>query len=150
MALEFSLPFRVQLLEDRAKLPDKSEEDAGYDLFSTEAGEIYPQQRTLVSTGIAIEIPNGVAGFVQPRSGLALKHGITVLNSPGLIDPGYRGEVKVILYNSEQAGNPPYRYEVGDKIAQLVLVSVFNAGVTPVKELGKTNRGDGGFGSTGR
>jgi dUTP pyrophosphatase len=101
-----------------------------------------------VPTGIAVEIPNGHAGLVLPRSGLAREHGIALVNSPGLIDAGYRGEVSVLLLNTDPADH--YRVEVGDRIAQLVIVPVALAAPSEVGELAASERGEGGFGSTGR
>ena len=102
----------------------------------------------MVPTGLAISIPEGYAGFVQPRSGLALKHGVTCLNTPGLIDSGYRGELKVILVNTD----PSQAYEVkkGERIAQLVIQEVAQTRLTEVEELPSSSRGEGGFGSTGK
>lgn len=121
--------------------------DAGLDLHAAAAVTLAPGARTLVPTGFAIAIPPGFAGFVLPRSGLALRHGITVLNAPGLIDAGYRGEVKVLLVN---LGRSPYRIERGDRIAQLVIAPVVRASIEVVASLTTTTRGDGGFGHTGR
>jgi dUTP pyrophosphatase len=123
--------------------------DAGLDLVAREDA-LLPARggRALVPTGIAIAIPIGHAGFVQPRSGLALKHGVTCLNTPGLIDAGYRDELKVILVNTD----PEHDYQVhrGDRIAQLVLQRVEHAAFVEVDDLGPSPRGTGGFGSTGR
>jgi dUTP pyrophosphatase len=123
--------------------------DAGLDLVAREDA-LLPARggRALVPTGIAIAIPLGHAGFVQPRSGLALKHGVTCLNTPGLIDAGYRDELKVILVNTD----PEHDYQVhrGDRIAQLVLQRVEQATFVEVDDLGPSPRGTGGFGSTGR
>lgn len=123
--------------------------DAGADLVARE-GAVLPAGggRALVPTGIAIAIPEGYAGFVQPRSGLALRHGVTCLNTPGLIDSGYRDELKVVLVNTD----PEHAYEVhrGDRIAQLVIQRVEHAAFRVVDELPQTSRGGGGFGSTGR
>ena len=121
---------------------------AGLDLCSCEAVTIKPGERALVRTGIAIALPAGTAGFVLPRSGLAIKHGISLVNSPGLIDEGYRGEVKVILINLDPS--EPFHIEAGDRIAQLVVQQVSPVQVVEAEELPETARGDGGFGSTGR
>lgn len=99
-------------------------------------------------TGVAVAIPPGYAGFVQPRSGLALKHGVTVLNTPGLIDAGYRGELKVLLINTDPS--EPFEVVRGERIAQLVIQAVEHVDFTEVDELDETDRGDGGFGHTGR
>ncbi len=123
------------------------EDDAGLDLYAAQAVTIEPGSRVLVPTGIALAIPPGYAGFVLPRSGLALRHGITALNTPGLIDAGYRGEVKVLLINHDRAAATIAR---GDRIAQLVIQRVEPAKLVEVDELPPSDRGGGGFGSTGR
>ncbi len=122
------------------------EGDAGMDLYSVEEMILLPGERKLVSTGIRIELEQGFEAQVRPKSGLALNHGITVLNTPGTIDAGYRGIVKVILFN---AGNESFKIEKGKKIAQLVVKKIEVAEIEVVKELSETVRGDGGFGSTG-
>ena len=122
--------------------------DAGMDLLAAEAIELKPGERVALPTGIAIAIPDGYAGFVHPRSGRALKEGLTVANAPGTIDAGYRGEVKVILVNLDPT--EPIYVERGEKIAQLVVQRVERAGLVEVTELPASDRGDGGFGSTGR
>ena len=121
--------------------------DAGCDLYS--AGDIIlkPGERALVPTGIAISIPEGYAGFVQPRSGLAIKHGISIVNTPGLIDSKYRGEIKVILVNLDSEHE--FRINRGDKICQLVIQKVEQVAFKVVPELDSTARGSNGFGSTG-
>jgi len=106
-----------------------------------------PGQRTMVPTGIAVAIPPGFAGFVLPRSGLAARHGIALVNSPGLIDSGYRGEVTVVMINTDRA--EPFRIRRGDRIAQLVIQRVEEVKLVEVPDLDDTSRGDGGFGSTG-
>ena len=121
-------------------------DDAGLDLRAAEATKIEPGGRALVPTGIAIAIPPGYAGLVLPRSGLALRHGVTVLNAPGLIDAGYRGEVKVLLINHDRGAVTVAR---GERIAQLVLQRVERAELDEVAELPTSERGAGGFGSTG-
>jgi dUTP pyrophosphatase len=123
--------------------------DAGLDLHAREDATLRAGGgRALVPTGIAVAIPDGHAGFVQPRSGLALRHGVTCLNTPGLIDAGYRDELKVLLVNTD----PDTDYEVhrGDRIAQLVIQEVVRANLVVVEELGDSSRGKTGFGSTGR
>ena len=123
--------------------------DAGADLVAREAVTLAPRGgRALVPTGIALALPPGTAGFVQPRSGLALRHGVTCLNSPGLIDSGYRDEIKVLLVNLD----PTEAFDVarGDRIAQLVIQQVERADFVIVDELDATERGTGGFGSSGR
>lgn len=123
--------------------------DAGADLVAREAVELQPGGgRALVPTGVAVALPPGYAGFVQPRSGLALRHGVTCLNTPGLIDCGYRDELKVILVNTDPS--TPYKVHRGDRIAQLVVQRVEEAVFTVVDELPASTRDTGGFGSTGR
>jgi dUTP pyrophosphatase len=121
--------------------------DAGMDLYSAEDVTLEPLQRALVSTGIAVAIPEGYAGFVQPRSGLAIKHGLSLVNTPGLIDSHYRGEIKIIAVNLDP--ETPIAIRRGDKIAQFVIQSVVRADLVEVAELDETVRGEGGFGSTG-
>jgi len=121
--------------------------DAGADLLSTEAITLRAGRRALVGTGVRIALPDGHAAFVVPRSGLAAKHGITVVNSPGTVDAGYRGEIKVALLNTDLDAD--HEIAVGDKIAQLVIVPVVRADFLPVETLPESIRGDGGFGSTG-
>jgi len=122
--------------------------DAGLDLYSVEDAHVGPGERWSVGTGIAVEIPAGHAGLVLPRSGLAREHGITLVNSPGLIDAGYRGEIRVLLLNTDPAET--VRLEAGARIAQLVVAPVALAEPIEVAELSDSARGDGGFGSTGR
>ena len=121
--------------------------DAGADLTSADAVEIAPGQRVTVGTGVAIALPDGFAAFVVPRSGLAAKHGITIVNSPGTVDAGYRGEIRVTLLNTDTS--VPYPVAVGDRIAQLVIMPVTRARFVPVERLPGSHRGEAGFGSTG-
>jgi len=121
--------------------------DAGYDLRATERVSIPQDGRRLVGTGIAVALPDGVAGLVTPRSGLAIEHGLTLLNAPGLIDPGYRGEIKVIVHNTSERR---YTVEIGDRIAQLLLVPCWTPELEVVDDLSATERGEAGFGSSGR
>ena len=121
--------------------------DAGADLLSTEAVTLAPGERRVLGTGVSIALPDGFAAFVVPRSGLAAKHGITVVNSPGTVDAGYRGELKVVLLNTDSS--VPYDIAVGDRIAQLIVMPVTRAVFVPVEELPGSHRGEGGFGSTG-
>ena len=140
---------RFKKLHDDARIPSRAtNDDAGYDLCSVEELKLAPGRRSLVRTGIAVEVPAGHGGLVLPRSGLALKHGITVVNGPGLIDPGYRGEVGVILLNTDT--EETFEVAVGDRIAQLMIVPF--ADLSPVwsEDLSESERGSGGFGSTGR
>ena len=123
--------------------------DAGADLVANENVMLPPAGgRALISTGIAIAIPEGYAGFVQPRSGLAAKHGVTCLNTPGLIDSGYRGELKVLLINTDP--ETPFEVVKGERIAQLVIQRVETVEFIEVEALSDSDRGSGGFGSTGR
>ena len=121
--------------------------DAGLDLYSAEDIVINPHERAVIPTGIAVAIPKGYAGFVQPRSGLAAKKGMTIVNTPGLIDSGYRGELKVIAYNTDSQN--PIEIKRADRIAQLVIQAVPLVELVEVDELDQTLRGAGGFGSTG-
>ncbi|MGO2111961.1 MAG: dUTP diphosphatase [Pseudoclavibacter sp.] len=121
--------------------------DAGADLTATERCVLEPGARAVVPTGVRIALPFGTVGFVVPRSGLAAKHGITLLNSPGTIDAGYRGELKVIIANTDV--NDAYTIEAGDRIAQLIVMTIPPVEFVPVSELPDAERGDAGFGSTG-
>jgi dUTP pyrophosphatase len=137
----------VKRLHEGATLPARAYEgDAGLDLASCERVELGPGERAVVSTGLAVAIPEGHAGFVQPRSGLASRHGISVLNSPGLVDRGYRGEVKVVLLNTDR--NERFVVEPGMRIAQLVVVPVAAPELVEVEELPDSERGERGFGSS--
>ena len=139
----------VAKLTDNAVLPTRAHEgDAGLDLYACEAAHIGPGERWSVGTGVAVEIPAGHAGLVLPRSGLARDHGISLVNAPGLIDAGYRGELRVLLLNNDPA--EVFRIEAGDRIAQLVLVPVVIAAVLEAPALAESARGEGGFGSSGR
>jgi dUTP pyrophosphatase len=140
---------RYRRLKVAARPPSQAHDgDAGYDLHAAEAVTIDPGERASVGTGIAVAIPQGQAGLVVPRSGLAARHGISVVNGPGLIDSGYRGELRVLLLNTDRS--EPFTVEPGDRIAQLVLVRVETEELEEVAELNETARGVGGFGSTGR
>lgn len=121
--------------------------DAGADLVSTETVVLDPGRRALVGTGVRIALPDGYVAFVVPRSGLAAKHGITIVNSPGTVDAGYRGEIKVSLLNTDTTET--YRVEPGDRIAQLIVMPVPKVTFIPVETLPESHRGEGGFGSTG-
>jgi dUTP pyrophosphatase len=138
----------VRRLRDDAVLPSRAYPgDAGLDLAACEACDLWPGQRAVVGTGLAVAIPEGYAGFVLPRSGLARRHGVTIVNTPGLIDSGYRGEVQVTLLNTDAAA--PFRVEPGMRVAQLVLLAIPEARVVEVGELPESERGAGGFGSSG-
>jgi dUTP pyrophosphatase len=150
MGAEVEIRVRFVRSEDRELLPAyQTAEAAGMDLRADidESLVILPMGRAAVPTGIALAIPPGYEGQVRPRSGLALKHGVTCLNSPGTIDSDYRGEVKVILAN---LGDAPFSVRRGDRIAQVVFAPVTRAALSVVASLDDTGRGDGGFGSTGR
>lgn len=138
----------VRRLDPRAVLPARPHPgDAGLDLCALEALTLAPGERAKVRTGLAIELPVGHAGLVLPRSGLAAKHGIALVNAPGLIDEGYRGELQVLLLNTDRRA--PFTLSAGDRIAQLVVVPVVATEPVEVAELAHAARGDGGFGSTG-
>ncbi|SIT74735.1 dUTP diphosphatase [Microbacterium sp. RU33B] len=121
--------------------------DAGADLVAAEAVRLEPGERALVATGVRIALPDGFVAFVVPRSGLAAKHGITIVNAPGTVDAGYRGEIKVSLLNTDSTS--AYDVAVGDRIAQLIVMPVPRVRFLPVDELPDSARGEGGFGSTG-
>ena len=143
------MKLRFARLKDDAKLPTRAHEgDAGLDLYAAEPAHLGPGERWSVPTGVAVEIPDGHAGLVLPRSGLAREHGIALVNSPGLIDAGYRGEIRVLLLNTDPA--QVFRVEPGDRIAQLVVVEVTSPEPIEAEELAESSRGDGGFGSSGR
>ena len=138
----------VTRLRDDATLPTRAYPgDAGLDLVACERHELAPGGRALVGTGIAIAIPEGHAGLVTPRSGLAASHGITIVNTPGLVDAGYRGELRVILHNTDPG--EAFVVEPGMRIAQLVIVPVPEATLREVDQLPPSERGEGGFGSSG-
>ena len=158
------MDLRIRLLREGARLPSRAHEgDAGLDLHAAEPATIGAGERATLGTGIAVEIPPGHAGLVLPRSGLAARHGIALVNSPGLIDSGYRGEVRILLLNTDRAR--PYEVDPGDRIAQLLVTRV--AGVQPVESVDPVKvaastlaapaaagegpvRGASGFGSSGR
>ena len=140
----------VTLLQPGARAPARTRPgDVGYDLCCVAPFQLWPGRRATVPTGVAVALPEGTAGLVVPRSGLASRHGVTVVNGPGLIDPNYRGEIKVVLVN---LGDELYRGEAGDRIAQLLLVPCLTPEVSVVERLAPAadGRGAGGFGSSGR
>jgi dUTP pyrophosphatase len=142
------LSLRVKRLDPRAVLPRRAHDgDAGLDLHALEGFELAPGARAQIRTGIAIALPPGTAGLVLPRSGLAARHGISVVNAPGLIDEGYRGEVQVLLLNTDR--QQTFRADAGDRIAQLVVVDVDAPEIVETDDLGDSSRGTGGFGSSG-
>jgi dUTP diphosphatase len=141
------IELRVRRVRPGATLPTRAyDADAGIDLATCERVELGPGERAVVPTGLAVAIPEGFAGFVQPRSGLAARHGITVVNSPGLIDAGYRGELKVVLLNTDRRES--FVAEPGERIAQLVVLPVPELEVREVGELDESVRGVRGFGSS--
>lgn len=137
----------IQRLHDDAVVPERAYAgDAGLDLAACERAELGPGERAVVGTGLAVAIPEGYAGFVQPRSGLAAKHGISVVNAPGLIDSGYRGEVRVVLLNTDRS--EPFLVEPGMRIAQLVVLPVPALELVETDDLPESERGVRGFGSS--
>jgi dUTP pyrophosphatase len=139
---------RFVKLSEKATLPTRAHDnDAGLDLYAAESARLAPGARVSVGTGLAVQIPDGVGGLVLPRSGLAIKHGVTLVNSPGLIDPGYRGEVRVLLLNTDRTHE--FQISPGDRIAQLLLVPVVHASPLQADALDDSTRGQGGFGSSG-
>jgi dUTP pyrophosphatase len=143
------MTLRFTRLAEGARPPARAhDDDAGYDLHAAEAVTLAPGERASVGTGVAVAIPPGHAGLVVPRSGIAARHGISVVNAPGLIDSGYRGELRVLLLNNDPAEH--FEVEPGDRIAQLVVVAAASPELVEVDALDETARGAGGFGSTGR
>lgn len=142
-----TINIKIQKVHPLAKCPEYAHEfDAGMDLFSVEEKVLGPGESGLIGTGLKIALPKNTEAQIRPRSGLALNHQITVLNSPGTIDSGYRGEIGVILINH---GSRPFKVEAGMKIAQMVLASVLRGELLVVGELDDSDRGEGGFGSSG-
>ena len=141
-----NIEIEIQLISSNGKIPSqKHVSDIGYDISASDNVTLKSNEVTLVSTGIAINLPQQCAGFVLPRSGLSTKHKITLINSPGLIDPGYTGELLVPLINH---GDVDYEIKVGDRIAQLVLINTNSVNFKVVDSLPETDRSSGGFGST--
>jgi dUTP pyrophosphatase len=139
----------VARLRPDALLPTRAHDaDAGLDLYAVHAQHLAPGERASVGTGIAVAIPAGHAGLVLPRSGLAARHGVTLVNAPGLIDPGYRGEVRVLLANTDR--DAAVDIAAGDRIAQLLVVEFAAVEIEAADTLAPSERGDGGFGSSGR
>ncbi len=148
MTPEACLPVPVRLLSPDARLPERAyEHDAAYDLFAAETATLRPLERAVVGTGIALGLPSHLAALTLPRSGLAARHGISIVNAPGLIDPGYRGEVRIILLNTDREHD--FRVSVGDRIAQLLFLPLTAVALVPRADLGATHRGERGFGSSG-
>jgi dUTP pyrophosphatase len=143
------MTLRVTRLDPRALLPSRAHpEDAGLDLYALRAATLAPGERASIPTGIAVEIEPGHAGLVLPRSGMAARHGVSIVNAPGLIDSGYRGELRVLLLNTDRGES--FELSAGDRIAQLVVITVDVAEPVEVMQLSPTQRGAGGFGSSGR
>jgi dUTP pyrophosphatase len=141
------IELEVKRVRPEARLPERAYSgDAGLDLAACERVELAPGERAVVGTGLAVAIPEGYAGFVQPRSGLAARHGIAVVNSPGLIDSGYRGELQVVLLNTDH--ERPFVADAGERIAQLVVLAVPDLALREVEELPASERGVRGFGSS--
>ena len=138
----------IKILSRDAQIPHMAYNgDAGVDLRSVERIVLKPQERAMVATGLAIALPEGYAGFILPRSGLAAKHGVSIVNAPGLIDSNYRGELKVILLNTDTDNS--FTIEIGDRIAQLIVMPVPTINFEQVEELTESQRGESGFGSSG-
>ena len=143
------MELRFVRLREEAILPKRAHQgDAGVDLYADEPAHLGPGERWSVGTGVSVEIPDGHAGLVLPRSGLAREHGIALVNAPGLIDSGYRGEIRVLLLNTDPA--EVYRVKPGDRIAQLVVTPVIATEPVEAEALSDSGRGEGGFGSSGR
>lgn len=143
-----NLPIPVAFTTEGAQMPHQAYVgDGGYDLYATEEVTLKPFERALIGTGISVEIPLGYAGFVVPRSGLAIKQGLSLVNAPGLIDSNYRGEIKVIAINLDP--KEPITVKVNDRIAQLVIMKVETVDFKQVDSLQGSERGAGGFGSSG-
>jgi dUTP pyrophosphatase len=139
----------LKRLDPRAVVPQRAHDaDAGLDLCALEAGSLGPGERAAVATGIAIELPPKTVGLVVPRSGLAARHGISLVNAPGVIDEGYRGELQVLLLNTDPA--EAWAYEAGERVAQLLVLRFEAPDVIELDELSQSPRGEGGFGSSGR
>lgn len=146
--MNIDTPEVLVTLLDEVALPSYAHPgDAGADLVTTQDVELGPLERKLVPTGVSIALPNGYAAFIHPRSGLAAKHGLTIVNAPGTVDAGYRGEIKVALYNSDP--HTPIVLARGDRIAQLVIQQVARARFIQAERLPGSDRGEGGFGSSG-
>ena len=143
------IPVPVRLLRPEARLPSRAyEHDAAYDVYAAEEALLEPMCRAVVGTGIALGLPPDLAALTLPRSGLSARHGITIVNAPGLIDPGYRGEVRIVLLNTDR--QEPFTVQVGDRIAQLLFTPVTAVGLSAAETLEDTHRGGQGFGSSGR
>jgi dUTP pyrophosphatase len=145
---EAGLPVPVRLLTPAARLPERAyEHDAAYDLYAAEEATLPPLGRAVVGTGVALGLPSHLAALTLPRSGLAARHGISIVNAPGLIDPGYRGEVRIILLNTDRTS--AFHVAVGDRIAQLLFLPLTAVSLRRADTLDDTRRGESGFGSSG-
>jgi len=145
--LNKNFDINIVLLNENGQIPKKQHDtDIGYDLYSSKEYDLLPRKVTFIETGISIQLPNGCGGFILPRSGLASKHSITSINSPGLIDPGYTGEIKIPLINHSES---IYKIEINERFAQLVLINVKSVDFKIVDNLDESIRSDKGFGSTG-
>jgi len=145
---EVALPVPVQLLTSAARLPERAyEHDAAWDLYAAEAATLPPLRRAVVGTGVALGLPSHLAALTLPRSGLAARHGISIVNAPGLIDPGYRGEVRIVLLNTD--AEIAFHVAPGDRIAQLLFLPITDVSLFRADALDVTHRGDRGFGSSG-
>jgi dUTP pyrophosphatase len=143
------LQVAVRLLSPQAQLPVRAyEHDAAYDLCAAADVTLPPQGRAVVGTGVALGLPPHIAALTLPRSGLAARHGLTIVNAPGLIDPGYRGEIAIVLLNTDTRES--YTVHAGDRIAQLLFLPVTEVALAPADDIGQTERGERGFGSSGR
>lgn len=143
------LEIEASALQDVYPLPAYAHPgDAGLDVRATISGKLAPFERMMVPCGFSVAIPDGYAGLIIPRSGLAARHGVSVVNAPGLIDSGYRGEIQVVLINLDP--QETFTFAAGDRIAQLVIVAAVPVTLVPVDKLSQTDRGEGGFGSSGR
>lgn len=148
-AVERRFEIPVKLLAPEAQLPTRAYDgDAAFDLYAAEAAVLAPGTRAVIGTGIALGLPPGLAALTLPRSGLAARHGISLVNAPGLIDPGYRGELRVILLNTD--AEEPFAVSVGDRIAQLLFLSITAVGLHVAEALDASARGERGFGSSGK
>jgi dUTP pyrophosphatase len=146
---ETGLPVPVRLLSPAARLPERAyDHDAAWDLYAAEAAVLQPLERAVVGTGIALGLPSHLAALTLPRSGLAARHGVSIVNSPGLIDPGYRGEVRIILLNTDRSA--AFHVQPGDRIAQLLFLPITLVQLVQTDSLDDTHRGERGFGSSGR
>lgn len=142
------LPVPVRLLTPQARLPERAyEHDAAWDLFAAEEATLPPLQRAVVGSGVALGLPPDLAALTLPRSGLAARHGISIVNAPGLIDPGYRGEVRIILLNTDT--ETTFKVAPGDRIAQLLFLPLTEVRLLTAETLDDTHRGERGFGSSG-